>query len=132
MSAVRWPSVHQDVAAASGLDHSTHMRLRRAGEAGEIVAALEHAYHAALRGPAGDGADENGEIGEIRVLQTEVAERIVDVAVEAGADEHQFRLEGLHRGQQLFFEALEDLPASAESGERTIERGALAFAFAGF
>ena len=98
------------------------MRRDRAAEAAEMVAAFEDRDDAASGVPVCEAANEERELGKIRVGQPKLAERIAEPGIESGGDEHQLRSECFRSRLQPGFKSVDDFIATGTRGKRTIDR----------
>src|SRR5215203_7116764 len=120
------------MASRTASNHRFHVGRCRARQSTEIVAALQHAHHAAFRAFLGNAPGHPGQVRKISVLKSKLSEWIAFPAVETRTHQHKLRTKLFHRRNEFLLKAGEDLRASASGWQRAIQRRALALALPGF
>ena len=108
----------------------TGVRANRLRQAVQIVTAFENRNDPAAAMFIGSLHHQRGQVGEVRVSQPEMAQRIAQPRIETGRDENQIGLEFIHARRPPVAKRAQNPIAPGTRREGTIERASAPRAFA--
>src|SRR5262249_40992691 len=111
-----------DTVSASSSGHQrAHMRLRGAGQGGEVIAALERRNNAALACFGRYGAERFRRPAVVAFVEPQGGEWIVAMGIETSRDHHELRLESLERRYHPIVEGAPEFGSAGARRQREVE-----------